>query len=283
MNLWPELPGVLALAIGINTESASAADGGPAELAAVKPAISCASEAYGKDGLGAEDHAYSGSYVLLTPDRAPLAPPKLTRVPVVDDRIEGEASMAGLNTTEMEAAWRGAPAAIRELAHVVAAHRPLDPAALAEAGAEALSAGYPVPEWDSRWDGRPAPFRMTLLLQALISDNLAATRELLAAGADPDAAHGLVLFRALSTRAPETPNFVPFPDYDRGLAFLQLYLEAGADPAVRRFGFRTEAPLDCTIKMNNLGGVLMLIEQGADSWPRFPHEEGGGMSSAPMT
>ena len=168
-----------------------------------------------------------------------------------------------------ESRWVHAPENIKELARLIASGNIPDPDVLDMIGAEALSQGYPAPELDFERNGQKVIFMATLLQEAVLAYNLEATKALLAAGADPDVYNSEVLFLAIEQKTRGAPNIMMFPDHDEMLPFLRLYLEAGANVNARRYGFLPRAPLSHSNIMSNLGGMLLLLEFGADPWLRF--------------
>lgn len=175
---------------------------------------------------------------------------------------------------EFEIRWANAPEEIRELARRIAQGETPSATELEGVGAEALSKGYPAQELDREWDGTFVAWQSTLLKEAVWAYNLPATQALLAAGADPNVDHGSVLFIAIRQRTRGAPNFSAFPDFDEMTPFLHAYLEAGANPNVQEFGFRTTTPIDDAYGENNLAAMLLLLEFQADPWLKMPDQEG---------
>lgn len=202
---------------------------------------------------------------------APVDPARAEPAPVQEQPV-----MQPRDRETFDARWEMAPDEIRSLAQVIAEGAAPDPGALAELGPEALSAGYPAPALDFSRDGRPVPYRATLLQEAVMAFNLVAAQTLLSQGADPQANHSEAVFMAIERRTPGAPNFMLFADHEATLPILRALLEAGADPNVRRHGFRTQTPLIFAEGNNNLGALLILLENGADPWLRIPYPEGGG-------
>lgn len=162
--------------------------------------------------------------------------------------------------------WAQAPEDIRAFAMKIADGGVPDEQALAALGTEALSRGYHAPTLDFTRDGRPVQYLATLLQEAVMAYNLQAAQALLAQGVDPNVNHTEALFMAIERRTPTAPAFMLFPDYDASLPMVQALLDAGADPNMLRYGFRSDTPLYLADLMTNLGAMIALIEAGADPW-----------------
>lgn len=143
-----------------------------------------------------------------------------------------------------------------------------DQALLERIGAERLSAKY-LSKVHS--DSTVIPY---YLLNDTMTEadppNFAAAEALVKAGADVNYSNNGMVFNALAMM--QGPQVVPFPDYSPGIPFLKLYLENGGDPNAQdhrgNWGFNALRRAH-----NNLEGVLVLLEHGADPWFQAPDLE----------
>lgn len=173
--------------------------------------------------------------------------------------------------------WAEAPDALRELARTIAARDAIDMTVLEGMGN--LSAEVPVPELSREWDGQPVTHRATLLEEAVRAYNLEAVNALLEAGADPCGFHCNAVFMALGMRTHGAPPLAgAFGDYSQSLEMARSILKAGGDPNSREFGFRNSL-VENTSGDRNLGGMLVLLEFGANPWQRraFPPNKSGSV------
>ena len=157
---------------------------------------------------------------------------------------------------EIEARYSNAPEEIRAVARVIVTGGVPDAEQLRAIGPEALSQHYLTTDNQ----------RVSLLNDTMVAakpPNAAAAEALVAAGADVTYSDNLMVFNALRLRKPSRP--VPFFDFSPGIPFLRLYLENGGDPnaTFKRGNFGTTALERAN---NNLEGILLLLEHGADPW-----------------
>lgn len=106
---------------------------------------------------------------------------------------------------------------------------------------------------------------ITLLFHAVASANIEAVDALLAAGADP---------RMTDKSTGSERDFIfylgspggPLLDMDGLTALIQAYLRNGGDPRVRLRGKSAETLVSAVALAENLEGVRILLEAGADPW-----------------
>ncbi|WP_156121805.1 hypothetical protein [Halocynthiibacter namhaensis] len=102
-----------------------------------------------------------------------------------------------------------------------------------------------------------------LLNDTLWYDNVPMAVAMIEGGAAVNYHNGQMMFNALRMR--EGPSLRPFADYGPGIPFLKLYLENGGDPNVPYTRDNTySTPL--ARAHDNLAGVLLLLQHGADGW-----------------
>ena len=156
-------------------------------------------------------------------------------------------------TPEILAAYPDAPKALQQVAAAIRAGQPPAPADLAALDTAAINAPYIGTDNQRRF----------LLNDTLLYRNVPAAEALVAAGADVNYADNIMVFNALDISQGNVA--VPFVDYSPGIPFLRLYLENGGDPNAQ-FMRDQSGNLPLNYQNDNLEGVLMLLEHGADPW-----------------
>ncbi len=162
---------------------------------------------------------------------------------------------------EVASDYATAPEDIRAIALAIRQGEVPDQALLDQLGSEALSVRYLS---DSQQ-------KFFLLNDTMLHDNFPAAKALVEAGADVNYQDHTMVFNAIQMH--QGPMAVPFPDFSPGIPFLKLYLENGGDPnAPYKRDNTYDPPLH--VAHNNLEGVLVLLEHGADPWLRVPTPHG---------
>ena len=122
--------------------------------------------------------------------------------------------------------------------------------------------------------GTPHPshpdYGHTLLREAILAGNSGAGAILVEDGADTAYNDNEMPFQALHRITPGTDENVWFPDYRTGTRFLRLWLSAGGDPDLSHplYGDGIGSMIKHA-PVNNLEGILLLLESGADPWDSF--------------
>jgi len=123
--------------------------------------------------------------------------------------------------------------------------------------------------------GSPYPDTMptyghTLLRQAVVSGNTGAAALLLDQGASVFYNDNEMAFHAVRLFSNRRDLELRFPDYRSGSSFLRMWLDEGGTPNITHplYGGGTSFLLSET-PVNNLEGILMLLEAGADPWEPF--------------
>ncbi|SIO30363.1 hypothetical protein [Vannielia litorea] len=155
---------------------------------------------------------------------------------------------------------------MRALAVAVFNGTPLPADALSRVTPEELSAFYDttVPKELATKDA-PAGMqvRRNLLLDAFAFDRQEAGKAVVEAGADVNVADHLMAYNALAELSGS--RMVPFPDFSKGMPWLRLYVENGGDLHAQRPG-TSQTLLQRAAGLDNLEGLLYLLEKGADGW-----------------
>ncbi|TRW95372.1 hypothetical protein FNJ84_16760 [Paracoccus sp. M683] len=174
--------------------------------------------------------------------------------------VSQDSSMTPI-TPEIQVAYPDAPSALQQVAAAIRAGQPPAPADLAALDTAAIDAPYIGTDNQRRY----------LLNDTLLYRNFPAAEALVAAGADVNYADNIMVFNALDMS--QGREAVPFVDYSPGIPFLRLYLENGGDPNAQ-FMRDQSGNLPLNHQNDNLEGVLMLLEHGADPWLQAPTPQG---------
>jgi hypothetical protein len=154
-----------------------------------------------------------------------------------------------------------APPPVLAVAEAIIAGQVPDPAVLATIAPEDLNRS-----WSAVLPDSDPEIGHTLLRQAVMSRNVPAVEDLLAAGADPFFNANEMAFRVIRMSDPAAPARW-FPDYRTGNTLLALWIAAKGDVnATGRPSFATGTLLADT--GDNLEAALMLLAAGADPWRR---------------
>ncbi len=155
--------------------------------------------------------------------------------------------------SEIQAAYPNASLEVQKIAADIHAGQVPAKTLLDSVGNDALNTAY----------GAPDRASSILLNDTLLQENFPAAQALVAAGANVRYARDLMVFNALDMR--QGRRAVPFADYSPGIPFLQLYLENGGDPDAQYFRDNS-GRLALLHSPDNLEGMLMLLDFGADPW-----------------
>lgn len=152
-----------------------------------------------------------------------------------------------------------APEQVLDIALQIASGGIPAPDLLAELTPEQMNASYsrPFPE-------KQPTYGHTLLREAVIQINPDAARALVAAGARTDYNTHEMPYQAVLLET--SRERVWYPDYEKGNALLQLWLEQDGDPNQFNTFYGTLGPLLNNVPAFNLEGMMILLKAGADPW-----------------
>ena len=131
----------------------------------------------------------------------------------------------------------------------------------------ALPAGALDQSFSQPFPDRAPDYRHTLLREAVVSRNIGAARELVAAGADARLNEDEMAYLAVRMETRDGQS-VWWPDFALGTEFLRLWLEAGGDPNATNRIHGGSGNLLVSTEPTNLEGILTLLEAGTDPWAR---------------
>jgi hypothetical protein len=152
-----------------------------------------------------------------------------------------------------------APEAVQQIAMQIAMGDIPDTDLLASLTPEQLDASYSQPFSKIR-----PVFGHTLLREAVVQLNPDAAAALIAAGARSDYNDNEMPYQAVLLKS--SLDRVWFPDYEKGNALLQLWLDNGGSPNQLNAFYGTLGPLLNNVPSDNLEALVILLKAGADPW-----------------
>lgn len=149
---------------------------------------------------------------------------------------------------------------VQAVAQAIVAGGPIPLAALDELTIEQINGGYSAalaPKWD---------YQHTLLREAFVSRNAQAALQLLEAGADLSVNQNELPYLAVKW---QPGSDLAFPDFSATNQLLSIWLRQGGDPNAYNPAHGSLGPILNVVPENNLEGIVILLQAGADPWARI--------------